>query len=135
MTTNKTVTYIAKPQDSRCAWWSMMLPADLELSANKIPAPYLKNGADLELEYGAMLIDSEAKHHSKNRGYDVVLVVAFEEEVLFIAPTASRKKYIKEHDGQDLMHESGDVAGVVRMAVWLRRQPDLHTAFDALKNV
>jgi hypothetical protein len=130
--TEKTVSYIAKPSYSRCAWWSVQLPADIELSSERIPAPYLQKGTDLELKEGDMLIDSEANHHRKNRGYNVVLVVCVDGEVKFIKSTAKRKAYIKEHGGQDLMHSSGDVAGCVRMAVWLRRQPNLAIAFQQL---
>jgi len=129
MRSNKTVSYVAKPRDSRCAWWSLILPDSLELSSSKIPAPYLKKGADLELTPGTMLIDSEARHHRKNRGYEVHLGVVFPTHIGWIQPTLARKQYIKEHDGQDLMHESGDVAGAVRRAVWLRRQPNLKSSF------
>lgn len=131
----QTVSYIAKPSDSRCAWWSVQLPADIELNDQRIPAPYLRKGADLELKQGDMLIDSEAMHHRKNRGYNTVLCVCADGEVKFIKPTAAKKAFIKANGGQDLMHESGDVAGCVRMAVWLRRQPDLSAAVAALKNV
>jgi hypothetical protein len=130
--TEETVSYIAKPDDNRCAWWSMQLPADIELSSAKIPAPYLRKGADLELKQGDMLIDSEAMHHRKNRGYRVNLGVCVGGKVKFIIPSASKKAFIKANGGKDLMHESGDVAGCVRMAVWLRRQPDLAVAFRQL---
>lgn len=129
----QTVSYIAHQKDARCAWWSMLLPADIELNGNRINAPYLRKGADLELKKGDMLIDSEAKHHSKNRGYNVVLVVCVDEDIRYIKPTALKKAYIKANGGQDLMHESGDVAGCVRMAVWLRRQPNLSEAVKLLQ--
>lgn len=128
----ETVSYIAKPSDSRCAWWSVQLPADIELNSSKIPAPYLRKGADLELKTGDMLVTSEARHHRKNRGYDVFLSVCVDGEVKTIFPLAQRKAFIKNNGGKDLMHESGDVAGCVRMAVWLRRQPDLSIAFNQL---
>ena len=128
-----TVSYIAKPQDSRCSWWSMQLPADLELNGDRIKAPYLRTGADLELAEGDMLIDSEAMHHRKNRGYAVSLGVCLGGAVKWLNPTAETKAYIKAHGGQDLMRESGDVAAVIRAAVWLRRQPDLATAFEELR--
>jgi hypothetical protein len=129
----QTVSYTAKPHDSRCAWWCVQLPADLELNDQRIPAPYLRQGADLELKSGDMLIDSEAMHHRKNRGYTVVLIVCVDNEIKYIHPMTQRKAFIKTHGGQDLMHESGDVAGCVRMAVWLRRQPHLSTAVKALQ--
>jgi len=128
----ETVSYIAKPSDSRCSWWSVILPPDIKLSGDRIHAPYLSQGADLELREGDMLIDSEANHHRKNRGYNVVLCVCVDGKVKFLKPTTSKKAFIKENGGKDLMHESGDVDGCVRMAVWLRRQPDLSIAFEQL---
>jgi len=133
---NETVAYIAKPTDSRCSWWSVQLPdSGLELTDKKLNSPYLHRNADLELTYGQMLIDSEANHHRQNRGYTVQLIVSFGDDWSGIIPSAKIKKYIKEHNGQDLMHESGDVAGCVRIAVWLRRQPDLKIAFNELKTL
>jgi hypothetical protein len=130
--TEETVSYIARPTDGRCAWWSVQLPSDIELSSEKIPAPYFRKGADLELKHSDMLIDSEANHHRINRGYTVALGVCVSGKVNFIGHSARRKAFIKENGGKDLMHESGDVAGCVRMAVWLRRQPDLAIAFQQL---
>jgi len=129
-----TVTYVAKPEDSRCQWWSVMLPDEgLELDGKRIASPFLRRGADLELRPGQMLVDCEAVHHRKLRGLRTLLIVALnDDEWDSIAPTAARKAYIKVHGGQDLMRESGDVNGCVRMAVWLRRQPDLEAAFHEL---
>lgn len=129
-----TVSYIAKPSDSRCAWWAMQLPADIELNNQRINATPLLKGAILKLKTGDMLINSEANHHRKNRGYNVVLGVCVDDGVIFIKPTAQRKAYIKANGGKDLMHGSGDVARCVRMAIWLRRQPNLSDAVKALQN-
>jgi len=128
----KTVSYIARPQDSRCSWWCVQVPEDQRLDGTRINAPFLKRGADLELKSGDMLIDSEANHHRKNRGYSVVLIVCDGEKIQHLHPMAQRKAFIKAHGGQDLMHESGDVNGCVRMAVWLRRQPDFKVAVSQL---
>ena len=130
----QTVSYIAKPQDTRCAWWSMIIPQDQQLDGNRLNAPYLRAGADLELKAGDMLIDSEANHHRKNRGYTVVLGVCDGEKVIFIKPLAEIKRYIKLNGGQDLMHETGDVNACIRIAVWLRRQSDLKYAVQTLLN-
>ena len=130
-----TIAYIARPEDERCKWWSVQLPDEgLELTGGRLGVPFLRSGADLELAPGQMLIDSEANHPTKDRGYHVILGVAVEgrEKVAWLEPTASRKAFIKANGGQDLMHESGAVAGCVRMAVWLRRQPDLEEAFGLL---
>jgi hypothetical protein len=131
----RTITYIAKPSDSRCSWWCVQVPEDQQLDGTRISAPYLRKGADLELKSGDMLIDSEANHHRKNRGYNVVLVVCDGEKVQYLHPTAQRKAFIKANGGQDLMHESGDVNGCIRIAVWLRRQPDLKVAIEQLQQV
>jgi hypothetical protein len=135
-----TITYIAKPQDSRCQWWSLILSPDIQLDGRRIDAPFLRKGADLELNHGDMLVDSEANHHTKNRGYSVTLGIAIEDEanekgglVVWVCPGAAVKAYIKTHGGQDLMHETGDVNACVRLAVWLRRQPDLKQAVGAIK--
>lgn len=134
MATQETFSYIAKPEDSRCAWWCVQVPADVKLDGQKLNG-YVKRGADLELAHGEMLIDSEANHHRNNRGYTVTLVVSFGDSVGFITPSIERKKYIKANGGQDLMSESGDINGCIRMAIWLRRQPDLKAAFEQLKSV
>jgi hypothetical protein len=57
------------------------------------------------------------------------------EKVQYLHPTAQRKAFIKANGGQDLMHESGDVNGCIRIAVWLRRQPDLKVAIEQLQQV
>jgi len=129
---NKTVTYIAKPSDNRCSWWCVQIPEDQELDGKRINAPYLRNGEDLELRIGDMLIDSEAFHHKKQRGFDVVLKAFDSEKPQLLHATAARKAFIKAHGGQDLMRESGDVNGCIRMAVWLRRQPDFKVAVSQL---
>jgi len=127
-----TITYIAKPQDPRFLWWCVQVPEDQELDGKRINAPFLKKGTDLELKLGDMLIDSEANHHRKNRGFSVVLIVCDGEKIRYIHPMAQRKAFIKANGGHDLMHESGDVNGCIRMAVWLRRQPDMKLAIEQL---
>jgi len=63
-----TVTYIAKPENEKCSWWCVQVPDNQQLDGHRINAPFLKRGADLELRFGDMLIDSEANHPRKNRG-------------------------------------------------------------------
>jgi len=128
----QSVTYIAKPSDNRCSWWCVQVPENQELDGKRINAPYLRNGEDLELRIGDMLIDSEAFHHRKQRGFDVVLKAFDSEKPQLLHATATRKAFIKAHGGQDLMRESGDVNGCIRMAVWLRRQPDFKNAVAQL---
>ena len=134
-TLEKTVTYIARPQDSRCRWWSAIIePSMLEprYLEERAPFEYLKKGMDLELAEGVYLIDSEENHHRKQRGYTVLLGRVFEGKVHWIAPDLRRKVYIKENGGQDLMKGSGDVTAILRMAMWIERQPDKQKAFNEL---
>jgi hypothetical protein len=44
------------------------------------------------------------------------------------------KQYIKANGGKHLMKGSGDVTAVIRMAIWLKEQPDLEVAYSELKN-
>lgn len=122
------ITYIARPQDYRCKWWSVILPQKLDPEKH-IGVTYLKRGQDLELALGTMILDSESIRHRQNRGYSVTLGVVFPDGVRWIKPSLARKQYIKRNGGGDLMRGSGDIAGVVRMAMWLRRQENLETAF------
>lgn len=132
MNAQQTISYIAEPVDNRCKWWAMVLPETLGLEG-RINTPYLRAGSDLELPVGGMVITSESRHHRRNQGYITSLRVALETGVVTMAPTKERKQHIKDNGGQDLMVGSGDVAGVVRMAMWLRRQPDLAAAVAELK--
>lgn len=132
MNTQNTISFVAEPVDSRCKWWAMVLPETLDLEG-RINAPYLRAGADLELPIGGMVITSEAMHHRRNRGYLTALRIALKTGMVCIEPTMAIKQHIKANGGQDLMIGSGDVAGVLRMAIWLRRQADLAAAVAELK--
>jgi hypothetical protein len=134
MNTNaqQTISFVAEPVDHRCKWWAMVLPESLDLEG-RINAPYLRAGSDLELPIGSMVITSEAMHHNKNRGYLTALRIALETGMEHIRPNMATKQHIKANGGQDLMVGSGDVVGVIRMAIWLRRQPDLAAAVAELK--
>lgn len=118
-----TITHIAKSQDSRCAWWQAIIPDSLNvinLDDEKVKLNYLRRGADLELEPGTLLIDSEAMHHRKSRGYAVNIGMAFDDRVHWFSPTLKHKLYIKEKGKKELMKGSGDVAAVWRIALYLR---------------
>lgn len=131
MTTTTTTAYIAKPRDSRCKYWAIRVPADAVLGV-RILSPFLRVGADLELSDGDFLIQSEANHHTKNRGYCVQLVGAVGGTIVHMDPTAATKKYIKENGGAGLMGGTGEVDACLRVALWLRSQPDLAAAWGAL---
>ena len=131
MTTINTTAYIAKPSDSRCKYWAIRVP-EVATLGERIASPFLRIGADLELSDGESIITSEAYHHRKMRGFRVRLVIAINAKIYFITPTAATKKYIKENGGKDLMGGTGEVDACLRVALWLRLQTDLATAFDLL---
>lgn len=137
-TTQKTVTYIAEPESYRCQWWSAILTKnilDIKYLEERAPFSYLKRNADLELEEGTFIIDSEAMHHRKSRGYITRLGVVSDGEVCWIKPNIEIKKHIKSKGYQDLMKGSGDVAGCIRMAIYLSRQENLAKAIKELKSL
>jgi hypothetical protein len=122
-----TVSYIAKPSDSRCKWWSVRIPAgycrgiDLDNTSSLQPLGFLAKKADLELDDGEMIIDSEANHHAKRRGYTVQLLVVAGGELWGRTPSAVTKSLIKQHatpeQWQKLRRGSGDVAACLRLAM------------------
>lgn len=132
-----TITYVAGPVDPRCAWWCFKLK-DLtvdHLENKPLERDFLKRGADLELEHGEMLIDSEANHHRHNRGYFVQLGVAVIDRVYWIVPSMAIKQHIKVSGGKHLMKGSGDVVAVLRMAMWIKEQPDLKSSVKKLQSL
>jgi hypothetical protein len=122
-----TVSYIAKPADSRCKWWSVRIPAgycrgiDLDNTSSLQPLGFLAKKADLELDDGEMVIDSEANHHAKARGYTVQLLVVAGGELWGRTPSVVTKNLIKQHatpeQWQKLRRGSGDVAACLRLAM------------------
>ncbi len=121
------VTYIAEPQDSRCQWWSKRIPAgffrneiDLDDKQSLSRLPFLKNGADLELDPGEWIIDSEANHHRKMRGYRVCIGLVSTDKIMFRYPGIFVKSQIKLVATPDqwewLKKGSGDVAACLRLA-------------------
>jgi hypothetical protein len=134
----QTITHIARPVDKRRAWWQMVLPENLSIDmlsgAQKLPAAYLRSGSDLELLPGTILIDSEAKSHRRNRGYDVCIGRADQREgrVVWKKPGMEQKMFIKADGRQDLMVGAGDVAAVIRCAMYIRSCEDQDAAWDRL---
>lgn len=131
-----TLTYIAKPDDSRCKWFSAMIPTDLkpENLGFRVAFNYFRRNADLELSEGDMIIDWEELHHVKKRGSVTSLGFVIDGEIDFITPTLERKQIIKKEGHKDLMMGSGDIDGVLRMAIFIRRSADPKEAFLKLKN-
>lgn len=122
-----TVSYTAKPIDSRCKWWSVRIPAGYTLRSTFAlddetslrPLGFLKRGADLELEVGEAVIDSEAMHHVKHRGYMVSIGFVTRGGVEWAEPTAATKAAIKAaatpEQWERLKRGSGDVAACLRL--------------------
>ena len=76
---NATYSYVAKPADSRCKWWCKVIPAavaatlDLTDRTSLHALEFVKKNADLELNEGDFVLDSEELHHRKSRGYRTVI--------------------------------------------------------------
>lgn len=136
-TFSQTVTYIAGPTDTRCKWWEAIIPDELDIShlEEKAPFTYLRNGQDLELDVGTMIISSEAMHHRNDRGYSTKLGLATSKGMRWISPNMKIKQFIKENGSRELMKGSGDVIGVIRMALWIMQQEDREEAFKLLEKV
>ena len=148
-----TLSYTAKPVDDRCKWWSVRLPAGyvtrntfaLDDETSMRPLGFVKKNADLELEIGEAVIDSEAMHHRKHRGFTVSLALATRRGLKWVSPTKETKQAIKAaatpEQWERLKRGSGDVAACLRvlMAVELfspeqLRQVDTELA-DAVHGV
>lgn len=135
-TLQSTTTYIAKPADDRCHWWSAIITnefLDTKYLNEKPNFKYLKRGTDLELEEGTFIIDSEANHHRNSRGYTVCLGIVLNGMVKWISPSIEMKMLIKKEGHQDLMKGSGDITGCIRLALYLLRQESLLEGFIKLK--
>ncbi|PWU06775.1 MAG: hypothetical protein C5B43_01295 [Verrucomicrobia bacterium] len=137
MTTITTITHIAKPQDSRCKWFQSIIPDNITADAltDGVKLNYLRKGADLELEQGQFLIDSEANHHRNERGYRVMIGIALGDSVKWLIPNMKIKMLIKSEGHADLMKGSGDVNACFRIALYLRRQENLQESFLKLQNL
>lgn len=131
-----TITHIAKPEDNRCKWFQAKLSENLTVeNLESIKFDYYRRGADLELEIGTLLIDWEEVSHRKNRGFITMLGFVTAEGVSWIKPTMERKMFIKSEGHKDLMKGSGDVSGVIRMALFIQKQENKEEAFLKLKSI
>jgi len=126
---NKTVSYVAAPCDSRCRWWSVRIPKDYDIGdlndkESLRPLGFLKSGADIELDEGDAILDSEAVHHSKNRGYVVKIAFVINGELKWFSVNMAVKERMKEWATPEqwaiLKDGSGDVAACLR--VFMARQ-------------
>jgi hypothetical protein len=124
-----TVSYIANPRDSRCLWWSVHIPRAFTLGSldNKTSLRelgYLKKGADIELEEGDAVLDSEENHHRKARGYTVKIGIVIAGTLRWFQPGEKTKANIKAFASPEqwstLKLGSGDVAACLRLLVACR---------------
>ena len=110
-----------KPQDRRCRYWAKVLRAGCALplpsaveGANDVPGAYLRNGEE-ELFPGDVLIEGEANHHVKQRGWTYNVSVCGAEgkqSYLVTDKTALKANGLPAH----LLAGSGDVAACIRLA-------------------
>lgn len=127
--TPPTISYIARPSDSRCRWWSVRIPADYQITdlgdKNSLkPLGYLKRGEDLELDDGEAIVDSEARHHRKMNGFRAQIGIVDGGDIYWYEPDAETKKAIKAWATPDqweiLKRGSGDIAGCLRFLLAYR---------------
>ena len=148
-----TISYTAKPVDDRCKWWSVRIPAGyttrntfaLDDETSMRPLGFLRKGADLELEIGEAVIDSEAMHHRKHRGFTVSMALATKRGTRWVNPSAAIKAAIKSaatpEQWERLKRGSSDVAACLRVLMAIElftaeqlRQVDTELA-DAIHGV
>lgn len=116
------------PRDSRCRYWAKVIRAGQPLplpsavdGANDIPAPYLRHGEE-ELFPGDVLIEGEANHHVKARGWTYWVYTCSPDGDLVSHEPSSKVKAAMKAAGlaPDLLPGSGDVAACVRIAHGIR---------------
>lgn len=109
------------PRDSRCRYWAKIIRAGVDLpppsavsGASDIPGAYLRNGED-ELFAGDILIEGEANHHVKSRGWTYWVTVCGPDgsERMLTANKATMKAAGLP---SQYLAGSGEVAACVRMA-------------------
>lgn len=143
-----TFSYIAKPQDHRCRWWSKIFDADKAArlnprdvtTADTLPGSYERKNADHELAHWTFVCDGEALHHRHDRGWRHRVGVVYPREVtlagftnlrgkvvedaigiLWITPTQEVKTAIKAAgaDTATILGGSGPNAGMARIAAYI----------------
>lgn len=125
----KSCNLTCNPRDSRCRYWAKVIRADDALpmpaavdGANDIPGQYLRKGDDVELFDGDFLLEGEANHHVKQRGwtYDMRIVSdtpseRFPGQNKYTAIDYKAAKDAARAAGRkDLLLGSGDCAAMIR---------------------
>jgi hypothetical protein len=112
------------PSDKRCRYWAKVLRAGCPLpapsavnGANDVPGPYLRHG-DEELFPGDVLIEGEALHHRKARGWlYTACFMGADGAPVWVRPSHELKATMKAAGmPAHLLAGSGDVAACVRIA-------------------
>lgn len=120
----KSVSVSIGPVDSRCRYWAKIvrkgellpMPSNTH-GANDIPGPYVRNGED-ELLPGDTLIQGEARHHRKQRGWNYAVTYCTEagEKLHIVNPGADVKAALKGAGVRaELLPGSGGIAACVRV--------------------
>lgn len=121
--------YIARPSDSRCKFWSKVVRATDSLpppssvdGAGSIPGPYLRTGADVELEDGDFVFEGEEVSHRKSRGWVYNFGIVLGGQIRWISDDerAQAKDLWRLVGRRDMTAGSGEHAAMVRAAHWLR---------------
>lgn len=125
-----TVSYVAKPSDYRCRWWSVRIPSDYQIDGldnktNLVPLGFLRPGEDIELDEDEAVLDCEQRHRHKPRlGWVVRIGIVQDGVLVWYQPDVGVKMGIKawasEEQWQILKRGSGDVAACLRLLLAIR---------------
>lgn len=130
----QSVEYIAEPRDKRCQYWAKVYRATDRLpepgtteGGASLPGKFLRKGADVELYEGDAVIEAEANHHRKLRGWIVRCFVVRDGALVRLPTDTSAKTAIKATKldpeiKRGLLSGSGTVAAAVRALHCVRLQ-------------
>lgn len=125
-----TVAVLAAPLDRACGYWSKVirahdpipLPSHCNFADDIRPYPYLQRNELVYLSAGDVLLEGEAVHKSKKRGWLYWLTIVADGEALVIKPNSSIKKHLRASGlPHEIMSGSGKIAAILRVAHAHRR--------------
>lgn len=132
MSTSVSVTL--GPRDKRCQYWAKIIRAAQPLPPHDtdsagIPGPWLRRGEE-ELFPGDVLLEAEARHHRKARGWDHTIAWVDSDGAFHrVAPSPEHKAALKSQGlAPHLLTGSGPVTACLRIAHGLRAGLDPQTA-------
>jgi len=138
----QSVEYIAEPRDKRCQYWAKLYRAGDRLPETgnveggaSLPGKFLRKGADVELYEGDAIIEAEANHHRKLRGWVVRCFVVRNGALVRLPTDTSAKSAIKAANldseiKRGLLSGSGTVAAAVRALHCVRLQIEVVATND-----